>query len=72
MPDATAQFKSAPHDGVYMGGTTIGCGQHPTTPKRHRWTAWDGEWRMCKNCGLCQSKGDLAAKRLKPNPDREV
>lgn len=45
----------------YMGGTTIGCGDHPTAHKQHRWGPWQ-TWvighgrvryeRMCLNCGL--------------------
>lgn len=61
-PDFGAQFRSPPPGPfVYMGGTAMSCGQHPTLPKRHRWGAWrryefkraPGWDRMCVNCALC-------------------
>jgi hypothetical protein len=61
-PDNILQFRNPPRKDepyVYMGGTTIGCGDHPTTPKRHRWGRWrvsgsgKSRYRMCNTCGLC-------------------
>jgi len=64
MPDFDAQFRSPPdpYAKIYMGGTTVSCGEHPTLPKRHRWGPWRvfvmrnpayiGRERMCKTCGL--------------------
>jgi hypothetical protein len=63
-PDFRAQFRerndTSKTEHAYMGGTTIGCGDHPSTPKRHRWSkvrifkTQRGEFRdrMCLNCGL--------------------
>jgi hypothetical protein len=62
-PDSSAQFRStSSFDGsVYMGGTAMSCGQHPSLPKRHRWSAWREikfhsgavAWeRTCKTCAL--------------------
>lgn len=59
-PDFSAQFRE-PYDNrerVYMGGTTIGCGDRPKLPKRHKWGPWEQFWphggweQTCKNCGL--------------------
>lgn len=38
-PDNVLQFKGTrtEMDYTYMGGTAIGCGDHPTARKRHRW-----------------------------------
>ena len=62
MPDANAQFRSDSEPIPYMGGTTIGCGDHPSLPAKHWWGAWRvyvmrnpdyiGRERMCKRCGL--------------------
>lgn len=62
MPDFRAQFSSKPQPYVYMGGTAMSCGQHPSLPKRHRWGPWRkimvkatgaiGWGRTCKTCAL--------------------
>lgn len=64
MPDFGAQFRSCRPDyaRVYMGGTAMQCGQHPSLPKRHRWGAWRvfvmpnpdyiGRDRTCQVCSL--------------------
>jgi hypothetical protein len=57
-PDFRAQFRDdqpkQPH--VYMGGMATSCGEHPTLPKRHRWSKIRefGSFRdrMCLNCAL--------------------
>ena len=64
MPDFGAQFRNGPPDWarVYMGGTAMSCGQHPSLPKRHRWGPWRvfvmrnpdyiGRDRTCQVCAL--------------------
>jgi hypothetical protein len=64
MPDFFAQFRKPPTPTiprVYMGGTAMSCGDHPSLPKRHRWGAWqkiefhtgvEGWERCCKMCAL--------------------
>jgi hypothetical protein len=61
-PDASAQFRSDKSAFVYMGGTAVGCGDHPSLPERHWWGAWRvfrmphpdyvGRERTCRRCGL--------------------
>ncbi len=64
-PDARAQFRSREPERpfVYMGGTAMSCGQHPSLPKRHRWGHWYevdfrskggslGWERLCQTCAL--------------------
>lgn len=60
-PDNILQFRSPPRrdeNPFYMGGTAIGCGDHPSVPPRHWWGAWKlthgggGRERMCRRCGL--------------------
>jgi hypothetical protein len=64
-PDFRAQFRSGRPEtpkvaSPYMGGTAMSCGQHPTLPKRHRWSkvrifkTERGQFRdrICHNCGL--------------------
>ena len=74
MPDFYAQFRDniPTHDPVYMGGTAMSCGQHPSLHKQHRWGAWRvfvmpnpeyiGRDRMCLNCSLVD---DTQTKRRK-------
>lgn len=63
MPDFRAQFRSdrPEREYVYMGGTAMSCGDHPSLPKRHRWSkvreyvGGNGRvWRdrMCLTCAL--------------------
>jgi hypothetical protein len=60
-PDASAQFRSsqAPQEHVYMGGTAMSCGMHPSLPKQHRWSKvrpfLTGFDRMCLTCALTKS-----------------
>ncbi len=57
-PSNVLQFEQPRQRYLYMGGTTIGCGDHPTAAKRHRWGPWmpvysgRGRERSCKTCGL--------------------
>lgn len=57
-PDASAQFRGAQRseDRVYMGGTSMSCGMHPSLPKQHRWSKVrpfvNGFDRMCLTCAL--------------------
>jgi hypothetical protein len=60
--DFGAQFRSRderPH--VYMNGATVGCGDHPSLPKRHKWSKVRvfGRYRdrICLNCSLTESVG---------------
>lgn len=58
QPDFSAQFREPERSKVerYMGGMTIGCGDHPTMPQQHRWSKVRefGRYRdrMCLNCSL--------------------
>lgn len=64
VPDSGAQFRDPPGPAyVYMGGTAMSCGQHPSLPKEHRWGPWRtvdfrhrgggvGRERTCKVCAL--------------------
>lgn len=85
-PNFDAQFRDPPGPPfVYMGGTTIGCGDHPTTPKRHRWGPWRivdyrphggavGRERTCQTCGLVSDMewlGKLSRARLDHLPPRQ-
>jgi hypothetical protein len=61
-PDASAQFRTDQpgRERVYMGGTAMSCGMHPSLPKRHRWSkvreyrTSRGVYRdrMCLTCAL--------------------
>lgn len=56
MPDFRAQFENPERVSTYMGGTSVGCGDHPTMPKKHRWSKVrvfrNFRDRICHNCGL--------------------
>lgn len=64
-PDFSAQFRADPRSTVltYMGGACASCGDHPSLPKRHRWSkvrefrAGSKVYRdrMCLNCALTKS-----------------
>lgn len=65
-PDNILQFRGHPKRDepfVYMGGTAMSCGQHPSLPTRHRWSKVREfktargviRDRMCMTCALTES-----------------
>lgn len=62
-PDFHAQFRTVTEPSTtYMGGTAMSCGQHPSLPKRHRWTKWEyphGRQYRERRCTVCAlTEGD--------------
>lgn len=77
MPDFNGQFCSDEQPFVYMGGTAMSCGQHPSLPRRHRWGPWKQvalaggikAWeRMCLTCALMS---DMEWRRPRSAPHQE-